>query len=691
MSREEHRPEGGEGGTLAIWEDPFTGLRFAVGDDSAQAALKAIASKLGNGLRADEIALFWRGYYESTFPVRFDSEGLVRWEERGDQLVAIRSDTKLIPAQGLVRNSKAEELLQDRLLTNSALVCLAFDDFRESDPDLVEALRLGTLTAPLKMQRQGLAEQVAAWWCGGQAAGLPEPVAERLEWIAHQCPAKDGAPRGALLVGSATRIQAYVYETAGLKEIRGGSQLLDESCGLWVEALQKELGPELVVRCAASTVEVLLPPRKLTDCLADFCEHVNDRVGLGIAGAGGCTFELEDLCTNYKAVVGQAHQEAERQKQNLPPRWPEVIPFASRCQFCGIRAAGGFVQGPEHQPIEVCEVCATKREWGASIRRRQIRRFTDLPPPEDLGAIVPSDTRYKTIAVVYGDGNNFGGVVQNRLTTLAHALQFTHRVERVTEEAVRVSLKRSMKECGKEFTTAPFEVLALGGDDLCLVTWGGIGLRFVNAFLEMTDLEFATSTERASERISYSFGLVVSSHSSPIRRLVECAHDQLLKGWAKKARDRKAGGNVAYIVTQTAEQVPGNLDDYREDYLTAGKGLALSLRPYSAAELSELLRMADEVRDEPGVLQRLVEGLLAGSALESELFYLYQRARLQKRDGPAGRLFQALHRGQSFPALGIHQLPWDTPKGRKLWGVKEADNHRYTPLWDVLEIVKLEK
>lgn len=714
---------------MALWVDPFTRWKYRLPEgceaDLRRVLARELAQELGKakGLKekADRAARFWRGLYRRIFPLRYGPDGGDPWQESGPgELVPAGSGWRLtpegagtppvLPAPDGWWAGGEGELLPDAARTAGALMNLAHTRIREREPDSFHRLRLAALISPLVAGLSGDAgldeptRALAYWMADPTARPAPQEATPAARWLVGGVPAEPPAelPRGEFLHGTVTRIQTWLYETPGLNEIRGGSELLEWACLDFAEELADRFGPELWIRCAASTVEFLLPEGSAVEAGQSFRRKINRALGLGLARVGTADYPLADLRAGYLGVVGTAHRDLAAHLAAAPPPEPEVLPFAARCAMCENRPVSTLVALPEQEVGRVCRCCATRREWGRERRGRRLQevlRFSGRngeelaeagdPYPSDLESLIPRSTRYQAIAAIYGDGNNFGKIVQRELGSPGRAVQWTERVGRVTETAASVAAAEAVERArrlGHRFEQLPYQVLTLGGDDLCLLSWAGAALPFAARFTELTDREFEPAGPEG-ERITFSLGVAVSDRKAPIRRLVEHAHEELLKGWAKKERSSDSPGKVAYVLTRTVEQIPGDLVEYRENYLLGredrqGNRCRLTFRPYTARQLQALLGMAErpDIRNAVGPLQGLVQAVSQATPLQAELHYLYQRARHQgRRDSHQGRLLKALEERHWLQGLELKGLPYSPEPGGYV-----------TPLGDLLEIVKLE-
>lgn len=712
---------------------------------------------------ADAVAKFWNEtYYGQLFPLRFgfnqdnqglfnyyefpfktDEQGRINLEEWANSPLRQRFLDKtnlppLLPVTYSADKTEATtELLADRLLTQSALVNLLLRQ-EKTDPEILHDVRLACLVYPLKEE---LSERLQVWprvndlvgfWRGEHdrvPVGLKPELMASVRQLDNFAEAKVG-------LGSVgfQRIKRYVFESPGLNEIRGASTLLDDLTIRAKDFIGEKLGPEVVLRAVGSTVLFLVPSkdeaRRYTEQIAQAFQQT---AGAALVVTAATEVEIEALLNSYSDTVKQHEQsQAESRATGSEPVY-ETLPFETRCQICRIRPAEGWEALPDG-PVPLCQVCQTKRELGLGARTgkaRQILGWLDLSTPGPLGVaglkereylaqslgwandedkgFIPVGARRPLLATIYGDGNNFGAAGK-KLTSMALGRQWTRRVEKTTQAAAAVALARATQETAVDrgwqpgtlsslLPRLPFQMLALGGDDLSLIAWAPVGIRFAPYFLQMTDQEFSRNPARAPEKlkpIAFSLGVLVTHHKASVRRTVAFAEDELM-AWAKQSF-KDSGltqGNLAPLLADTLEQIPDDLKRYRQlMYRREGAiTLYLTLRPFPATEMEWLLQKAKILEQDSGAFRRMTAAFVQGSPLQAMLHYIYQQGRfkndqkhwLHQLDQPDSHRPVSL-KELTFPATLQKNMPH-----RKPFGLDGSPENAvwFTPLWDLLELLKV--
>lgn len=757
---------------MMLWTDPFTKLTYKLTGEWQQLVRKHLAEMIAEEIRerttakaaADRCATFWLEYYSLVFPLRFGGKKGEQNRVSGIELSTPQSDFIELNPVDSFRNSFLDGQLLPPLLTSQTqaqeliadhhLICAALANIvmraKGMPPDLIHQIRLGILLHELcemevirqVLQRDEfqLARQVAQFLHSGVA--LPDELQPDLLSAIHSETIPDNLREQPIhLIGiGAQRIKQYVFESPGLNEIRGASTLLDWCIEQLKEKVSQELGPEVILRAAASTLEFLAPTafsEQDQEWVMYLKKFFYDHTHTAFVAAAATETSLSEVFTNFGEISKHFHQaiESDRYHSELPET--ESLPFELRCQLCRARPAEKLYPSPEGNRAYACRACYRKRALGRKGRVGKIQQVLEWlhlgdPMPlgvknvqaskytaQDLEQLMPDNLSRNRIAVIYGDGNNFGQVIPT-LNSLSRSLQWTHRVEKTTQAAAALALARATQEITKDeknpisLERVPFQVLALGGDDLSLLAWGRIGLRFCEQFLHLTDLEFQPSANaKPEERLSFSIGALFCDEKSPVRRTVDFAENDLLK-WAKRAVQNQPArqGNVAFLLANTPEQIPTDLESYREQMfvrqghvlLRNGKltsndsRLYLTLRPFIATELNHLLEKAQYLIKgrHTGQLHRLTEVFVQSPPGAAILHYLYQKQREQQQG-----LVSALekdHWGALFQVAGFTTKKNISPVfpaktlPRKSFGEESNAPQAvdlFTPLWDLLELVKI--
>ncbi|MFA0735062.1 MAG: hypothetical protein OGMRLDGQ_001562 [Candidatus Fervidibacter sp.] len=531
-----------------------------------------------------------------------------------------------------------------------------------------------------------------------------------------------------LLLGDVDAIKGFVYEGQKLPEIRGGSKMLVELEEDIREMFRQSLRDGCLVYCGGGSFLAIVP--------ADEAEALKERIErMYLAKTGVATITVitsmpigneelvhgllphdetlihqlqgvgvaEDLLfSHFEAVVPDrrerknfgewvARLSADLQKEKLAkciaPFFPS-LPIHQRCQSCGRRAANRLdtVVTPNEW---LCEVCHQKRQKGRKQRGTFTQQFAewfkrhhgqDIPekPAEDLDDLGGAERR---LAFLYADGNNMGDLLQRAKT------QEQYRdISEALATAVRESLFEALVEAiGKERLASashlPFEIIAIGGDDVTVIVPAPYGwllaVKLLQKFEEHTQIQ--RLHQGMGTKLTMAAGLVIADVKYPVSFMQRLA-EGLLKE-AKRSAKEKGEGCLCHlwlrspIASEDAKAIFHALyrrNGQQERWLTA--------RPYTLGQAKCLTTLLCRLRDLPPSQRRLLaEALEKGVyvSLNTALYQVKRRLDKQKR-------MEIL---DAFQQLGDLITP-DLNQERLLFW-RQKDGKWHTALLDALELLEL--
>jgi CRISPR-associated protein Cmr2 len=404
-----------------------------------------------------------------------------------------------------------------------------------------------------------------------------------------------------LLLGDTDAIKSYVYETSTLPEIRGASEILLELEGEVRELFTEKIAEEALIYCGGGGFLAIVPAGQAKEIkkeverlylqktgVATITVVYSDPIGYADIGRGRAPYDdaqiralsgsgvSADLLYSHfeallkdrtkrknfgelvSALTGRLQQE-KRAKTTAP--FLETLPIHRRCESCGKRAAETYDEVREEW---ICAICSQKRERGRGERREFVKEFVqwvrdskrvEIPEkkpdgkprfPEDLDTLAGSDGR---IALLYADGNNMGDLLQ-LMPSPASYRHFSQVLEQATREALFSAIwdvfgEERLKDPNEPL---PFEIIALGGDDIVVIVparygWA-LAVKVLEAFehhpgiekLQKELQERVGSAMRRPVSLSLSAGLAIADVKYPVSFLFSLA-EGLLKEAKKLARE----------------------------------------------------------------------------------------------------------------------------------------------------------
>lgn len=561
-----------------------------------------------------------------------------------------------------------------------------------------------------------------------------------------------------LLLGDTDAIKNYAYETNVLPEIRGGSQLLQDCEKEIQDLFHRELAKECLIYCSGGGFLAVVPASRAAELkerienlyrektilatitvvcsepigYADIARglqpydetSVNALKGEGVAGDLlfshfeapflhlGIPGTPRNRRKNFGELVAKLSgdlQQAKRQKELVP--FVEALPIQWRCESCGRRPA---VERDDVRGERLCMVCHKKRKTGREQRQDFAERFAkwveekknkQVPRkgPDDLDTLAAQEGK---IALLYADGNNMGQLLQ----LAPSPATYVHISETLTlgiQEALFEALWQTFGEQGLREAYLPFEIIALGGDDVVVIVPTSKGWTLTWKFLELFESERRVQTlaQEFKERVgtpihlSMSAGLAIADVKYPVAFLFRIA-EGLLKEAKRLAReiavdaqrakerglirtDGSGAGTFCHlwlrapVISEDAKALLGSLYErsmqHQEVHLTA--------RPYTVAQARVLEQAARTLNEAWSASQRrsLAEALEKGVYVSLN-YALYQVARSRGHQTALLDAFRTLRTLANGASSASDQGFWFWDQQQNLWR---------TALLDALELLEL--
>jgi hypothetical protein len=525
-----------------------------------------------------------------------------------------------------------------------------------------------------------------------------------------------------LVMFDADRIKDFVFATGRLKEIRGGSQLVRDATD--AEKIGPFLGipPEQVIFAEGGSGLLKAAGEDQAD---DFCRRLARRYRALTHGAT-LTAVAEPEAHDFDGAIGRAARRLRLAKEGQRIRQQHAqSPFSQPCESCRIQPATRRYYRTEKQCDLLCDTCRAKRERGDQLRNashqgtdtRQketnwFQQFRDslLPPldaawqetilPDDLEELAKLSQPDNYLGFLYADGNGLGDLVQRQHTEEDYR-RFSRRVSFSLQAALWLALQQHFP-APRQKQVAPFELIALGGDDVILVTvadqvvplaitlgqlFQRISAALANVPAKELSLEHALEAGRqpsgtigsapADEAFTLSSGIVIAHPGQPIHNL-ELRARELLRS-AKRAYP----GQAALDFHVVSSPVLRDLADIRREEYEVDKAL-LTSRPLTLPQAEKLLhrirsfKNGGEAAEFPrNKLHALYQALFAGrDAAVFETFFL--RSRLGKE--------QQVMLKDLFNDFGIATArPTDPNTPLPPWG-RNAHGDVFTVVGDMVEL-----
>jgi CRISPR-associated protein Cmr2 len=282
------------------------------------------------------------------------------------------------------------------------------------------------------------------------------------------------------------------------------------------------------------------------------------------------------------------------------------------------------------------------------------------------------------VAYIYADGNNMGGHIQ-KIKTPQEYQKFSQDIFNATEKSVYKALCKHLRPHRLHGLTDPesedrntkwihpFEIIAIGGDDVMLIVPADkalliaetLGVEFEIYLAKDKDYTIPNNQEYqdkihryrpttalpSASKLSMSTGVLITADATPIY-YAEDLTNQLLKTAKEKAKYLKNhgyyGGTVDFMVLKTVTMISSNIQEFRKEGLVkkaGGQELKFYAAPYTLHELKGLLDVVYDIKEAGFPKSQLyqIRSLLERGKRTAILNYRYFRVRLGDQNQSALR------------------------------------------------------
>ncbi|MZP30625.1 hypothetical protein GTO91_12965 [Heliobacterium undosum] len=682
------------------WRDPVTSTAFHLSREKAAQIVKAglqVAEKVLTERSSPE-QLLWRFLSLRDYAARsvwLVDNGLDKPGHDGILLAALWPELPFWDVnreKGLKKNRQSIEgdgpicwRLADRQMIRTGVFFALASPFLDEDHEWPKWRRRALLAGshyflseqdlatfgsvrPFLSEPEDIAPRILqAWKAAGMVAGYGSTSEDDLSDL----------PQVDVVKGGAVKIKEYYLESNRISEIRGASILLDDINRRRYEHFfvsHPGITPEGIVYTGGGNIMAIVPAGK-GPTVARFIEQVHGEVCLTARAVGVFQTVGVTALTDYKllnislenemvqrrgAMIPAIHRHQgdinfsapfERQWETEEGIQDKIGNAASLCHSCAIRPARhNWAFADEERAL--CSSCYRKQLVGRKFGRfsfseaygeyrkyRSLGRTTvgahdvQINSANDLGDIADQNN---DIAVIYGDGNNFGPLFGscNRLSHLRYLSQFS-------EGAAFTATFTALDKNHALLEDKAVEIIALGGDDIFLIAPAQTALKLSLDLGRYFNRLFANHSSGALGP-TMSIGVILAHHKTPVRYLFELS-TTLLKTAKERAREdishsgKDAEGTVDVAAMSAYATFEDDIKSYRKHTLEKEDGSKLSRRPFTFSELERFLQAVKELQTNPaspgrGWFYRLRETAIVEPLRYGQLFFKYQYARADEQN-----------------------------------------------------------
>ena len=491
-----------------------------------------------------------------------------------------------------------------------------------------------------------------------------------------------------LFACAAKEIQRYILDGDKLKEMVGGSALVDDLCRDFLNQTMKQFsitGTPIVQ--AAGWARIILDEENAKK-LASVWPLLASRYAPGLQMVQAMTpigNNLSDAILNAEDLL-----RFERNVVRVP--LPLATPLMERCQRTGNAAVKEEGSAADQEYVDAA--LKRKREIKPGRLETLIARMAGIPEeafwPDEMDVL--ADEKY--VAVIHADGNSLGSIVQSLSVKTAESFsKFSGAIEQT-----------GLKACAEAFKTAiaptitdknnivPARIIVLGGDDLTVLVRADLAFGFIAAYLAAFErcakMELdARGLKSLGVPLTACAGIAFVKSGYPFSRAYDLAES--LCGYTKKIakkdtiklRDGRVPSSFAFHRVTTS--ITPAYGEILKNELTTPDGGLLAFGPYGIGDTENKLpsfkalqELADSMRkDMPtGTIRSLDADLYQDAATAEQDLKRAIRIANERIDGAGNKFAKAL----TTLTGGVTMYKNDHVAGC-----------RATPLWDahLLEVL----
>lgn len=502
-----------------------------------------------------------------------------------------------------------------------------------------------------------------------------------------------------LVAFDTNHVKGYVFGTSKLKEIRGASALLDRLNREEMARLVREIDTEARAIYANGGAGLFVVE---SSSVSEVIEAVTNSYYTTTRGTGsitGASVEMVGpLADEHRALDLVRYRLRANKDASLDSLPVFTHPLLHFCDSCG----EGYAVSTANDSMRICASCARKRAedetvkediglWATHVKpykesRLWGRLLEDLEihlgypvqhhrRPESFEDLGDASTPSNYLGLIYADGDSMGQTVDG-IQTLDRMEQFSDAADNAIYEATAEAIHCYLQPRYNS-DVLPFDILLLGGDDLVMVTRAESALEVaqhvVKRFPELTKATWG-------QALRLSASVVISHINYPFKSLLDLAASGLRFAKRRAVERRQKGeelatGLVNFLAVSSANHLDFDLyyNQVLRTQLPDRTRLIRTQRPYSAAELADLLQTIRDLKEQ--------------GVPSTKLEQLRQACYKSRHQGAIDAMMAVLRLRNKHHQLALLSLmdPTSLEQAPPPW-VKMGDKIWTTPIVDIVEL-----
>lgn len=474
-----------------------------------------------------------------------------------------------------------------------------------------------------------------------------------------------------VVYGGAFSIKDYYMESGNPRQMRGASQLLQDV----VEEYKYKKNVYLF--CGATSFSIVEPgegEKVARELEKTFREKTLTAQAVAVWQS---TTVKKLLSENHFKKLWTCLNEAFSERRMLvflPLELPEhkvinesgyIFPSndKSRCSRCNYRESAYIAKMDKRYEGEflLCPVCAYREDRGSYLERTDYKqRCMDFSKKEwRVEKIEGCDEEDKhwphgtkdiadangDFALLYADINNLGGAGKSLGGAVSKRKSFCEAVQGTVEDALYTAVSDVMQfykaQENAEELRAKFEIIAMGGDDICVLLPGEVALAAGTLLLQKFDELWEKRPKEELPGLTISAGIAIGKANTPIAYMHKAA-EQLLKLAKEKSLENDCScvdilslKNDGQWAVEIKKKLRENLKK-QEGNETA----LLTMRPFTVDKAEKVLRCLQKYNISASTLYNIAEASLRCGISEGDLWFKYLLSRQKKDDEDPKELTQ---------------------------------------------------
>lgn len=425
---------------------------------------------------------------------------------------------------------------------------------------------------------------------------------------------------------AAKEIQKYILQGDKLKDMVGGSELVEKLCKDFFKDTLKSLGINKSrfspVTQAAGWARIIFDDKLDAEKVHAIWPFLVDRFAPGL--------QILQSLIEVKVSLPEAIRESEEilrvQRNIINVALPEITPLIDR----NPRTGNAGVKYEKNSDPHILDLeTLRKREFLKSnslTEKMTDNKDNSIVWPSDMNAIAGNESNY--IAVIHADGNNLGQTLIKLASHLekqpGDASEVFRGFSSAIEDATLAAAQRSFKlvllpdynKSRKGSVVA--RPIVLGGDDLTMIVRADLAFKFAKEFLGAFEEESQKTLQKhlgafkisgLPDMLTACAGVALIKSSYPFAKAYELAES--LCSYAKKIAKENLHNHYVpscFSFHRVTASISDDYDAIMKKELTSSEGLKLWFGPYSVGRHMSKLTPYAEIEKLSDILEAFPRG-----------------------------------------------------------------------------------